>query len=125
MIKSISALALGLVTVSVALPAVAQTPAVDAARRAGVIGERFDGYIGLAGQISPGLRSQISTINIRRRSLFSSLGRSRGVSPEEVGITAGCQLLGRVQVGEVYMLADGRWRRRGVREPAPRPDYCR
>ena len=125
MIKSVLALAIGLATTSVALPAAAQTPAVDAARRAGVIGERFDGYIGLAGQVSPGLRSQVSTINIRRRSLYSSLARSRGVSPEEVGITAGCQLLGRVQVGEVHMLADGRWRRRAAGEPAPRPNYCR
>jgi len=108
-----------------AVPAAAQTPAVDAARRAGIVGERFDGYVGIAGPASPALRSQVGAINIRRRALYSNLAASRGVSPEEVGITAGCQLLARVQVGEAYMLADGKWRRRLYGQPPPRPDYCR
>ena len=43
----------------------------------------------------------------------------------EVGITAGCQLLARVKVGEAYMLADGVWRRRAAGQPVPVPDYCR
>lgn len=118
------ALVAGMVASSAA-PAAAQTPAVDAARRAGIVGERFDGYIGIAGQASPALRSQVSTINIRRRALYSNLAASRGVSPEEVGVTAGCQLLARVQVGEMLMLVDGAWRRRLAGQPAPRPDYCR
>jgi uncharacterized protein len=108
-----------------AVPATAQTPAVDAARQAGVVGERYDGYVGIAGPASPALRSQVGAINIRRRALYSNLAASRGVSPEEVGITAGCQLLARVQVGQAYMLADGKWRRRLPGQPPPIPDYCR
>jgi uncharacterized protein YdbL (DUF1318 family) len=119
-----AALALGS-AMAAAAPAMAQTPAVDAARRGGIVGERFDGYIGIAGQASAGLRSQVGTINIRRRALYSNLAASRGVSPEEVGITAGCQLLARVQVGEAHMLPDRQWRRRLPGQPPPRPDYCR
>ena len=103
----------------------AQTPAVDAARQAAQVGERFDGYLGHVVTPSAPLRSQVNTINIRRRALYSNLARSRGVAPYEVGITAGCQLLARVQVGHAYLLADGRWRRRGPGEPAPIPEYCR
>ena len=119
-----------MLVVAVALAAVAgasgaQTPVVDAARQAGAIGERFDGYIGFIAAPSPALRNQVSAINIRRRSLYSNLARSRGVSPQEVGITAGCQLLARVQVGQAYMLTDGRWRRRLPGQPVPLPDYCR
>ena len=108
-----------------AVPSMAQTPAVDAARQVGVIGERYDGYIGMAGTVSSSLRSQAGAINIRRRSLYSRFAASRGVSPEEVGVTAGCQLLAGVQAGQVYLLADGRWRRRLPGQPAPIPDYCR
>ena len=108
-----------------AMPALAQTPAVDAARAAGTVGERYDGYIGVAGPASDQLRSQIASINIRRRSLYSNLATSRGASPQEVGITAGCQLLARVGVGQAYMLADGTWRHRASGQPAPVPDYCR
>ena len=110
---------------AVAAPAAAQTPAVDAARATGTVGERYDGSLGVAGPVSPAVRSQVSRINIQRRTLYSNLAASRGASPQDVGITAGCQLLRRVQVGESYMLADGQWRRRGAGQPAPVPDYCR
>jgi uncharacterized protein YdbL (DUF1318 family) len=108
-----------------AAPAAAQTPAVDAARSAGVIGERYDGYMGISGAVSGAVRSQVATINIRRRALYSNLAASRGASPQDVGITAGCQLLARVAVGQAYLLADGAWRRRLAGQGAPVPDYCR
>ena len=108
-----------------AVPAVAQTPAVDAARAAGQIGERYDGYLGVAGPVSATVRSQVASINIRRRSLYSNLAASRGVSPSDVGITAGCQLLARVGVGEAYLWTEGGWRRRAPGQPAPVPSYCR
>jgi uncharacterized protein YdbL (DUF1318 family) len=116
---------IGSALVAAGTAALAQTPAINAARSAGIVGERYDGYMGFAGTPSPAVRSQVSTINIRRRALYSNLAASRGVSPQEVGITAGCQLLARVAVGEAYMLGDGAWRRRGVGQRAPVPDYCR
>ena len=102
-----------------------QTPAVDAARAAGIVGERFDGYLGVAGAASMAVRAQVSRINIQRRSLYSNLAASRGVTPQDVGITAGCQMLARVGVGQSYMLTDGTWRRRQPGQGAPIPDYCR
>jgi uncharacterized protein YdbL (DUF1318 family) len=95
------------------------------ARAAGIVGERYDGYLGYAARPSSQLaRSQTEAINIRRRKLYTDLAVSRGVSPQEVGITAGCTLLARVAVGEAYMLSDGVWRRRGAGQPAPVPSYC-
>jgi uncharacterized protein YdbL (DUF1318 family) len=108
-----------------AAPALAQTPAVNAARFAGAVGERYDGYIGVAAPVSAAVRSQIATINIRRRSLYSNLAAAKGVGPQDVGVTAGCQLLARVGIGEAYMLNDGAWRRRAPGEAAPVPNYCR
>jgi uncharacterized protein len=105
--------------------AVAQTPAVNQARAAGQVGERYDGYIGVAGTVSAQVRNQVGSVNIRRRSLYANLGAQKRVSPQEVGITAGCQLLARVQVGEVYLLADGVWRRRAAGQKVQMPEYCR
>jgi uncharacterized protein YdbL (DUF1318 family) len=105
-------------------PAVAQTPAVNAARAVGQVGERYDGYLGVAGPVSGTVRSQVATINIQRRSLYSNFAATRGVSPADVGITAGCQLLARVSVGEAYMWNDGSWRRLGAGQSAV-PTYCR
>ena len=105
--------------------ALAQTPAVDAARASGAVGERYDGYLGVAAPVPAAVRSQVASINIQRRSLYSRLAASKGASPQDVGLTAGCQLIARVGVGQAYMLTDGVWRRRGAGQPAPVPDYCR
>ena len=118
-------LAVGLIAVSAAAAGSAQTSAVNQARAAGQVGERYDGYIGVAAPVSPAVRSQVASINIQRRSLYSGLAASKGVSPQDVGVTAGCQLLARVRVGEAYMLGDGVWRRRAAGQGAPQPDYCR
>jgi uncharacterized protein len=114
-----------LFAVLAAAPAVAQTPAIDSARASGAVGERYDGYLGVAGPVSGVVRSEVATINIRRRSLYSNLAARKGVSPQDVGITAGCQLLARVGVGESYLWNDGAWRRRGPGQGAPVPNYCR
>ena len=113
-----------LAVIGFAAPASAQTTALDAARQAGLIGERFDGYMGYAVAPSAMLRRQVETINIRRRALYHDLAARKGVSPQEVGITAGCQLLARVGVGQAYLLNDGAWRRRAAGQSAPRPAYC-
>ncbi len=95
----------------------AQDPAaIIAARRAGQIGERYDGYLGIV--IPPHraeLRRQVGAINIRRRSLYSNLAARKGVSPEEVGITAACSLLRRIGVGEYYLSGPGRMAARCAR----------
>jgi uncharacterized protein YdbL (DUF1318 family) len=114
-----------LAAAALAGPALAQTPAVDAARSAGAVGERYDGYLGIAAPVSAAVRSQVASINIRRRSLYSSLAVRKGASPQDVGVTAGCQLLARLGVGQSYLLADGVWRRRAAGPGSVAPDYCR
>ena len=103
--------------------AVAQETVI-AARTAGVVGERYDGYLGAVGVLPPRLRAQVSAINIKRRALYSGLAARRGVAAQDVGIAAACALLGRIAVGEAYLLPDGGWRRRAAGESPPRPDYC-
>ena len=74
--------------------ALAQTPAtIVQARGAGLVGERYDGYLGFVATPSAELRRQVNAINIRRRSLYYDLAARKGVTPQEVGITAGCSLL--------------------------------
>ena len=110
--------------IAAAAAADAQTPTVDQARASGVVGERFDGYLGFAAPPSATVKSQVSTINIRRRALYSRLAASKGASAQDVGLTAGCQLLDRLEIGQAYMLADGVWRRREAGRTVV-PDYCR
>lgn len=122
--KLILALAM-LAGLAMAAAAPAQESAIIVeARRAGLIGERFDGYVGIvAANPSDGLRRQVAAINIRRRSLYSGLAARKGVTPEEVGITAACTLFRRIGVGEFYLPGQGGWRR-VVAGQSPLPSYC-
>lgn len=115
-----------LLAMFLAVPAAAQmSPAIRAAKAAGQVGERYDGFLGYASYLPAAVRREVDAVNIRRRAHYARLAASRGVSPQEVGITAGCMTLRSVQAGEAYLLADNAWRRRAAGQPAPVPDYCR
>ena len=61
---------------------------------------------------------------IRRRAHFANLANAKGVTPQDVGITAGCVTLRSVEVGEPYLLADNVWRRRTPMQNVAIPSYC-
>ena len=106
-------------------PAAAQPASIGDAILAGQAGERFDGYMGVAGPASAAVERQVRAINIRRRNLYIGLAARRNATPQLVGMATGCQLLRGLAPGEAYMLSDGVWRHRAVGQPVPLPDYCR
>jgi uncharacterized protein YdbL (DUF1318 family) len=109
---------------SAAAPAAAQQTAAEL-RSTGLVGERFDGFMGLVAPAPDRIRSQMHAINIRRRAQYTDLARRRGARLEEVAVAAGCEILSaRVRTGHFYMLPDEVWRRRSGDEPVPKPDYC-
>ena len=111
--------------IAVAAPAAGQSsPALGVARQAGIVGERFDGYMGLAAAAPEEVRRQVGAVNIRRRSLYTGLASRRRVNVDAVAVAAGCELLRSVKVGESYMLPDGQWRRRAAGQAPAVPDYC-
>jgi uncharacterized protein YdbL (DUF1318 family) len=97
---------------------------LSTALRTGIVGERYDGFMGYAAAVPRGVQQQVSAINIRRRALYTALAQRRGVTPQAAGIATGCQTLARIEVGEAYMLPDGVWRQRAAGQAAPRPAYC-
>lgn len=122
--KSLWLLAAALGIAAAPLPA-QSSPVIVAAKSAGQVGERYDGYLGYATPPGAQLRGQVESVNIRRRALYSGLAAQRGASRAEVGITAGCELLASVAAGEAYLLGDNVWRRRAPGEAVPVPNYCR
>lgn len=111
---------------SLALAPLTAQPAsgVPLAIQSGQVGERYDGYMGFATAPSPEVRRQVAAINLRRRNLYIELAGRRNVTPQVVGIAAGCQLLRQLAPGEAYMLADGVWRRWAPGQPVPVPEHC-
>ena len=103
-------LALGLV----AAPALAQRdPAYAAARSAGQVGEKMDGYLGMVGAATPELRRMVDDINIRRRAVYAEQAQANNATLEEYAFTSGCLAISRTTPGEMYQVPDGSWQQRG------------
>lgn len=106
-----------------ATPVMAQS-LIGTALANGQIGERDDGYLGIIGAPSDAVKRAVNGINITRRSLYSDLAAKKGVTPEEVGLTAACTTLSRVAVGQFYFTQSKGWQRRNAGQTVALPPYC-
>ncbi|QFT78164.1 YdbL family protein [Erythrobacter sp. THAF29] len=106
-------------------PAHAQRdPAYAAARAAGLVGEKTDGYLGIVGEATPALQRLVDDINIKRRAVYADKARENRATIEEYAFSVGCQtILLRVKPGEKYQAPDGTWLTR-TSEPPIRDPRC-
>ena len=105
-----------------ATPAFAQRdPAYAAARSAGEVGERMDGYLGIVVTETPALRRIVNDINIKRRALYSERAKANNATIEEYALTAGCQAIAATTPGERYQAPDGSWQTRTSSPPVRDP----
>ncbi|WP_347304244.1 YdbL family protein [Croceibacterium sp. TMG7-5b_MA50] len=117
-IRSLAIALPALVALAFAAPAAAQRdPAYEAARAAGTVGERTDGYLAVIGGGDAALRKMVDDINIRRRAIFARRAQAEGATMEEYSFTAGCLTIARTQPGEKYQAPDGSWQTRGNGAP--------
>lgn len=107
--------------------AFAQAPgSAEALRATGLVGEQYDGYLGLVRSAPQRVRAEMDAVNIRRRAHYTDLATRRGARVEEVAVAAGCEIFAsRVAPGQYYLLPDNVWRRREGNAAVPRPSYCR
>ena len=117
---AVFALALG----GIAAPAHAQRdPAYAAARAAGQVGEKMDGYLGIVGAETAELRRLVNDINIERRAVYSERAQATNATIEEYALTAGCQAILATVPGEKYQAPDGSWQTR-TSAPPMRDSRC-
>ena len=119
--KSASLAVLAAIAV-LAAPALAQRdPAFDAARAAGKIGEKVDGYVGIVGTETTELRRIVDDINIKRRAVYAERAQAKNATIEEYALTIGCQQILKTAPGEKYQAPDGSWQTRTSAPPARHP----
>jgi uncharacterized protein YdbL (DUF1318 family) len=81
-----------------------------AAKQAGFLGERIDGYLGVVSTETPAdIRAMADEINAKRRAEYASIAERRGVSVEAVAQLAGEKLIERASPGEWVLGVDGAW----------------
>jgi uncharacterized protein len=98
-------------------------PAYAAARAAGQVGEKMDGYLGFVTPPSASLRALVEDLNIKRRALYSERAQAANATVEEFAFTSGCRLIAQTAPGEKYEAPDGSWQTR-TSAPPQRDSRC-
>jgi uncharacterized protein len=105
-------------TVLTTAPAMAQRdPAYQAARAAGQVGEKPDGYLEAVGNVPAAVQAMVDDLNIRRREEYTRRARETGSTVEQFAFTTGCNLIARTVPGEKYQAPDGSWQTRTAAAP--------
>ena len=117
---SAAALALG---ASLAGPLAAQQrdPAYAAARAAGQVGEKMDGYLGFVVSPSAGVKALVEDLNIKRKAVYAQQAQAQHATVEEYAFTSGCLAISRTVPGEKYQAPDGSWATRTSAPPQRDP----
>lgn len=108
-------------SLGIASAAVAQRdPAYQAARSAGQIGEKPDGYLGVVGPGTPELHALVNNINIKRKAKYTQ-SATDGATIEQFAFTSGCNLILQTAPGEKYLTPRGTWATRTAAPPERDP----
>jgi len=119
-------IALAALAVAGMIPAAAQAqrdPAYAAARAAGQVGEKVDGYLGYVTPPSSSLKAVIDELNIKRKAVYAEKAAAAKATVEEYALTSGCLLISQTQPGEKYQGPDGSWQTR-TSSPPLRDSRC-
>ncbi len=98
-------------------------PAYQAARTAGLVGEKPDGYLGFVVPPTPDIRKMVDDINIRRKEQYTLAATEQNVTVQLFAQRTACNLILRTAIGEKYMDPEGVWRTRTA-EPPVRDASC-
>lgn len=83
---------------------------LDDFRNAGVIGERFDGYLEVRDPAAGAdARALIRDVNERRRAVYTKRASEQGVSPDAVGRVYAQRIVAEVPRGVWIKREDGSW----------------
>ncbi len=84
-------------------------PVIDAAKDAGQVGEKIDGYLAPVSSVDPALKRKIDEINALRRQFYANLANQEGTSLVAVARVSGEKLVAGEKSGRLVYDDTGRW----------------
>jgi len=111
---------LGLLGAALALPIAASAqrdPAYAAARSAGQIGEKTDGYLAVVGSGNATLERLVQDINIKRKAVYTQSAQQQNATVQEIAFVGGCKAIAKTSPGEKYQDPNGNWQTRTSAAP--------
>jgi uncharacterized protein YdbL (DUF1318 family) len=91
----------------------AQSQILDGPRRAGTIGERYDGYAVVRSQAeSVTLAPLVGRINAERRKVYSERAHAENVPVDQIGRVYATEIYRSAPAGTWFLREDGQWIRK-------------
>jgi uncharacterized protein YdbL (DUF1318 family) len=86
---------------------------LGAAKKAGSVGERPDGYLGVVDKSAgPEVKALVEKINAKRQEKYAGIAKKRGTSVKAVAALAGAKLVENASPGEYVMTSSGKWKQK-------------
>ncbi len=107
------ALLLGLVIPCVLIsPTHAWSADLHAAKQAGLIGEKPDGYLGLVRSAPADVQQLVARINQKRRAHYQKIAARNGTTLRQVELLAGKKAIQKTPSGYFIQTPSGQWKRK-------------
>jgi uncharacterized protein YdbL (DUF1318 family) len=85
---------------------------VESAKSQGLVGERYDGMLGVVSAATPDVSALVATTNAERLAKYQSIAARNGTGVEQVKTLAGKKLIGSAKPGEYVMPGNGGWQKK-------------
>ena len=86
------------------------------AKKAGSVGERPDGYLGVVdNNAGPEVKALVKEINEKRREKYGAIAKKRGTSVKAVAALAGEKWIKKTPPGQYVMTSSGKWKQKPAR----------
>ena len=84
---------------------------LDAARNQGLVGETQEGYVAAVGSGNSQVDRLVADVNAKRRSRYSQIAQSNGLSVSDVARQAGAKLTAKASRGQ-YVRMNQKWQKK-------------
>lgn len=115
MFKKLIAMFVAMFAAASLMVAHAADPVIEQAKAQGIIGEQYDGYLGIAdpGRASAEVRRKIDAINAGRLAEYTKISQEKGDSVQVVAGAMALKLIDRAAAGEMVKAgASDPWRKK-------------
>ena len=86
--------------------------ALTAPKSNGIIGERFDGYVGIIKDASPKIKALVKSVNQKRKAKYKEIAIKRQQSLKKVELIAGGSAIKKTAPGNFIFLEGKGWKKK-------------
>jgi len=86
--------------------------ALTAPKSGGIIGERFDGYVGIVKNASPKIKALVKSVNQKRKAKYKEVAIKRQQPLKQVEMIAGKAAIKRTKLGNFILLEGKGWKKK-------------